>query len=746
LSLQMKKELFAYIIQSSIAVHREGLLIWYLKAMASVAESSVIEKLEKEHCTYLWKFTLSLLQSQSQNVSEFAIHLLHKIIIPCTLFDMSRSIDETAVRGWTFRCAILKFILKTSVKPANVPINAVLEILCFKPDFHHESPESNIGKLERYLMNLFSIPVSETSHQVAGKKYFVHELVEFVGNNFMQLWKNIKLENTDTETLQRNQISLFLTVQNFFYYFRIYDAYCDPLLSVLQVMSVDLPRIIRNDKLTDVDEWLLPLGVRGSWQAADEKLRNTICLKLKQILLQQLIDVKCRFADKKDWNKELSGRIDAASDIVSTYVSEAVRCCNSFSEAVFIVEPFIQHGTVVERRKFITTLRTIALTAMLQGEEEKSERNVNELIITELILAYLPVEDWKFYGVLFNNLATLHKCLHCSVWLDQSGLAKFVMSVDLPDEFRASVVKNIYMPPLKHRIHLRILAFLISMGTSYLYKINDFIDLQHLIRIFPSFDAIIDLFLEAAAICYEVQPSPNNGFLPADDLKRFEVIRAISANRQPFQRYVNAEEVNTSHMMYLDILFLVQEKTLSELFDRLDFKKSFAAAITMNLCSFFVKLRKLLRFCRFLGYEFLIFRALKSFLKCDLSTCSISMKLFIIENCATLCSLAARSCLASAWTESITYLLQSWFDLYDLLLELHYDMAMEKLYCVFDVFIDDSDCKEQIMARINMKIFEKNHFRIEHLLKETLGRFNFLLCKTYWKWLYENFGKLDDQG
>ncbi|VIO86380.1 Uncharacterized protein BM_BM6664 [Brugia malayi] len=779
LSLQMKKELFAYIIQSSIAVHREGLLIWYLKAMASVAESSVIEKLEKEHCTYLWKFTLSLLQSQSQNVSEFAIHLLHKIIIPCARrlkledtnvtkiiwsnisrlnictariafflahvlsnfeFDEhfeTQSIDETAVRGWTFRCAILKFILKTSVKPANVPINAVLEILCFKPDFHHESPESNIGKLERYLMNLFSIPVSETSHQVAGKKYFVHELVEFVGNNFMQLWKNIKLENTDTETLQRNQISLFLTVQNFFYYFRIYDAYCDPLLSVLQVMSVDLPRIIRNDKLTDVDEWLLPLGVRGSWQAADEKLRNTICLKLKQILLQQLIDVKCRFADKKDWNKELSGRIDAASDIVSTYVSEAVRCCNSFSEAVFIVEPFIQHGTVVERRKFITTLRTIALTAMLQGEEEKSERNVNELIITELILAYLPVEDWKFYGVLFNNLATLHKCLHCSVWLDQSGLAKFVMSVDLPDEFRASVVKNIYMPPLKHRIHLRILAFLISMGTSYLYK--------HLIRIFPSFDAIIDLFLEAAAICYEVQPSPNNGFLPADDLKRFEVIRAISANRQPFQRYVNAEEVNTSHMMYLDILFLVQEKTLSELFDRLDFKKSFAAAITMNLCSFFVKLRKLLRFCRFLGYEFLIFRALKSFLKCDLSTCSISMKLFIIENCATLCSLAARSCLASAWTESITYLLQSWFDLYDLLLELHYDMAMEKLYCVFDVFIDDSDCKEQIMARINMKIFEKNHFRIEHLLKETLGRFNFLLCKTYWKWLYENFGKLDDQ-
>ncbi|EJW88877.1 phosphatidylinositol 3-and 4-kinase [Wuchereria bancrofti] len=726
------------------------------QAIASAAESSVIEQLEKEHCTYLWKFTLSLLQSQSQNVSEFAVRLLHKIIIPCARrleledtnvtkiiwsnisrlnictaeiasflahvlssfeFDEhfeTQPIDETAVRGWTFRCAILKFILKASVKPANIPVNAVLEILCFKPDFRRESSESNIGKLERYLMSLFSIPVSETSHQVAGKKYFIHELVEFVGNNFMQLWRNIKLENTDPETLQRNQISLFFTMQNFFYYFHIYGADCDPLLSVLQVISADLTRIIRNDKLTDVDEWLLPLGVGGSWQAADEKL-------------------KIRF----DWNKELSGRIDAASDIVSSYVSEAVRCCNSFSEAVFIVEPFIQHGTVVERQKFITTLRTVAFSAMLQGEEEKSERNINELIITELVLAYLPAEDWKICGVLFNNLATLHKCLHCSVWLDQTGLAKFVMSVDLPDEFRANVVKNIYMPPLKHKIHLRILAFLISVGTSYLYK--------HLIRIFPTFDAVIDLFLEATTICYEVQPSPNNGFLPADNLKRFDVIRTISANREPFQRYVNAEKINTSHMMYLDILFLVQEKTLSELFDQLDFKKSFAAAITMNLCSFFVKLRKLLWFCQFLGYEFLIFRALKSFLKCDLSACNISMKLFIIENCATLCSLAARSCLASAWTESITYLLQSWFDLYDLLLELHRDLAMEKSYCVFDAFIDDSDCKEQIMARINMKIFEKNHFRIEHLLKETLGRFNFLLCKTYWKWLYENFGKLGVQ-
>lgn len=45
------------------------------------------------------------------------------------------------------------------------------------------------------------------------------------------------------------------------------------------------------------------------------------------------------------------------------------------------------------------------------------------------------------------------------------------MEADLPNEFRANVIKKIYMPPLKDKIHLRILAFLISIGTSYLYEV-----------------------------------------------------------------------------------------------------------------------------------------------------------------------------------------------------------------------------------------------------------------------------------
>uniref|UniRef100_A0A8R1XZ51 non-specific serine/threonine protein kinase n=1 Tax=Onchocerca volvulus TaxID=6282 RepID=A0A8R1XZ51_ONCVO len=751
LPLQMKKGLFLNFVQLLISVHREGLLIWYLRAVTSIAESSVIELLEKEHCRYLWKFTLSVLQSQSQSVSEYAVRLLHKIIIPCAKrlelkdtyvteviwsninrlnicttevtfllahvlsnfeFDEHfeiQPIDETAVKEWSFRCAALKFILKASLRPANIPVNAVLEILCFKPDFQLESPKSDISKLERYLMSLCAAPISEISCRIVAKKYFIRELVDFVGNNLMELWRSLKLESTDSEILQRDQINLFFTVQNLFSYFYTFCAECGPLLSVLQVMSLDLPRIIRSDKLTGVDEWLFTLGIEGCWQAADKELKNTICLKLKEMTLQQLIDHKNRFADKKDWNKELSNRTETASEIVLNYVNEAVRCCSSFREAVFIVEPFIQHGTMTERRKFITMLRTFAMTVMLEAEENKSERNVDELIIAELILTYLPVEEWKLYGVLFDNLTILHKSLNCSVWLDQAGLAKFVMNAELPDEFRAIVVKKIYMPPLKHKIHLRILAFLISMGTSRLYK--------QLKRIFPTFDAVIDLFLEAATVCYAVQPVLNDGFLPTDELKRVEVIQKISSNKQLFQRYLNAEEIITSHIMYLDVLFLVQEKMLSELFDRSDFKKSFVAAITMNLCCFFVKLRKLLRCCQFLGYEFLTFRALKNFLKCDLSACNISMKLFIIENCATLCALAARSCLASACTENITYLLDSWFDLYDLLLELHHDLAVEKAYCVFDVFLENSYCREEIMTRINMKNFEKSYFRIEYLFK-----------------------------
>lgn len=64
-------------------------------------------------------------------------------------------------------------------------------------------------------------------------------------------------------------------------------------------MSSDLPRIIRSDKLTGVNDWLLTLGVGGCWQAADERLKNTICLELKEVILQQLINFKCEFADKK---------------------------------------------------------------------------------------------------------------------------------------------------------------------------------------------------------------------------------------------------------------------------------------------------------------------------------------------------------------------------------------------------------------------------------------------------------------
>lgn len=99
-------------------------------------------------------------------------------------------------------------------------------------------------------------------------------------------------------------------------------------------------------------------------------------------------------------------------------------------------------------------------------------------------------------GVLFDNLTMLHKSLYCSVWLDQAGLAKFVMNADLPDEFRANVVKNVYMPPLKHKIHLRILAFLISMGTSYLYKVFEviFVNFETLFHTLCSIKGIKSIF------------------------------------------------------------------------------------------------------------------------------------------------------------------------------------------------------------------------------------------------------------
>uniref|UniRef100_A0A158Q8F1 non-specific serine/threonine protein kinase n=1 Tax=Elaeophora elaphi TaxID=1147741 RepID=A0A158Q8F1_9BILA len=593
-----------------------------------------------------------------------------------------RPIDETAVRGWTFRCATLNFILKASAKPANIPVNVILEILCYKPDFQRKSPETDISKLERCLMSVSAVHISETPCQATVKKYFIREMVDFAGSSLMELWRNVKLKSADSEILQRDQINLFFSVQNLLRYLHIYDAECDPVLKVLKVMSSDLPRIIRSDKLTGVDEWLLSVGGEGSWQAADK--------------------------NKEDWTKDLSKTVDAVFEVMSNYVHEAVHKCSSFREAASTIEPFIQHGTSTEKRKFITLLRTVALADMLQGED-KSERKMNELVIAKMVLTYFPAEEWKICGVLFDDLTMLHKSLYCSVWLDQAGLAKFVVTDDLPDEFRANVIKNIYMPPLKHKIHLRILAFLISMGTPDLYK--------RLIRIFPTFDAIIDLFLEATTVCYEVQPASNNNFLPASQLKKLEDAQKISIKKQSFQRYVNGKEINTSHIMYLDILFRLQEKRLNELFGRSDFKKSFAAAVTMNLCDFFLKLRKLLRYCRPLGYEFLIIQALKNFLKCDLSACDISIKLFIIENCATLCSLAARSCLASARIENITCLLDGWFDLYNLLLELHCDLAMEKAYCVFDAFIDNPYCREKIMSRVNMEIFKKSHFRVKHLLE-----------------------------
>uniref|UniRef100_A0A915PSW5 non-specific serine/threonine protein kinase n=1 Tax=Setaria digitata TaxID=48799 RepID=A0A915PSW5_9BILA len=685
LPLQLKKKFFMDIIQSSVLIKREELLVWYLQTVTSVAESSIIELLDKEHCTYLWKFTLSVIHSQSRTVSECAVRLLCKIVVPCTKrlgldgTDVSKIIwsnisrldfcttgvacllahvlsnfefdehfevqpvDESAVTGWSFRCAVLKFILKASTKPENVPADAVLEILCFIPDFHCESLKSDINKLERYLMNLFAIPILETPCRTARKKFFIRELVAFIGDNFMEMWENMKLENVEPGTLRRNQINLFFTVQNLFSCFCIHGEECNSLLRILKVMSSDLPQIIRSDRLIGTDEWLLTLGARGSWQAADEKLRNAICLELKEMTLQQLVDFQSGFANNKvqDWDKGMVSRSDRASEIVSNYIHEAVRRCSSFGEAVFTIEPFVKCGTVTERLKFIAILRSRAIQ-----ENDKSVRNVSEVVIGGLILRYLPMEKWKTCGILFRNLTTLHKSLHCSIWLDEVSLAKFVMNADLPDEFRANVVRNIYMPPLKHKIHIRILAFLVSVGTSCLYK--------QLMRIFPVFGAIIDLFLAAATNSYTVQPASSDGFLPVDEPKRFEVIRRVSASRPSFQRYVNGQEINAPHMFYLDTLFLLQEE------------------ISAN----------------------------------------------------------------------ITCLLDSWFGIYDLLLNLEYDLAVEKTYCVFDVFIENSYCKEQIMTRITVNDFSESDFRSEYLFKESLGRFNLLLCKTYWSWLYENFGRL----
>lgn len=68
-------------------------------------------------------------------------------------------------------------------------------------------------------------------------------------------------------------------------------------------------------------------------------------------------------------------------------------------------------------------------------------------------------------------------------------------------------------------------------------------------------------------------------------------------------------------------------------------------------------------------------------------------------------------------TDNISCLLESWFSLYDLLLELHHDLAMKKAYYVFDAFMDNPCCREKIMARINMGNFEKDQFQVEHLLE-----------------------------
>lgn len=59
-------------------------------------------------------------------------------------------------------------------------------------------------------MNLFVIPVSETPFRTVAKKYFIPELVDFTGNNLMELWKNVKMESTNPEILGKFYFWLFM--------------------------------------------------------------------------------------------------------------------------------------------------------------------------------------------------------------------------------------------------------------------------------------------------------------------------------------------------------------------------------------------------------------------------------------------------------------------------------------------------------------------------------------------------------
>lgn len=52
-------------------------------------------------------------------------------------------------------------------------------------------------------MSLCAAPISEISCRIVAKKYFIRELVDFVGNNLMELWRSLKLESTDSEILRK---------------------------------------------------------------------------------------------------------------------------------------------------------------------------------------------------------------------------------------------------------------------------------------------------------------------------------------------------------------------------------------------------------------------------------------------------------------------------------------------------------------------------------------------------------------
>lgn len=59
-------------------------------------------------------------------------------------------------------------------------------------------------------MSLFGIPVSKKPCRAIVKKYFIRELMDFVGISLMELWRNIKLEIADPETPRKFSCWLYL--------------------------------------------------------------------------------------------------------------------------------------------------------------------------------------------------------------------------------------------------------------------------------------------------------------------------------------------------------------------------------------------------------------------------------------------------------------------------------------------------------------------------------------------------------